>query len=182
MSWTACYNNSCTVHWSDKDGSEWFSRQPKKAKNYAMTSHWDPVAGVEKHQARQKQFSQEGNYVDSDHMIPSSSEKEDFVKVVNFKDSEELLKEDNDEWLFTHEERWIRTYTEILNALRKKEKYVKQVEEIKNQILYTIWDAFTQRQNREEINYQDIVRETPLKGSQFITRGEYVISDRAHIS
>ena len=46
-----------------------------------MTSRWDPVADAEKHQVRQKQFSQEGNYVDSDNMIPSSSEKEDFMKV-----------------------------------------------------------------------------------------------------
>ena len=46
-----------------------------------MTSRWDPIADAEKHQARQKQFSQEGNYVDSDNTIPSSSEKEDFMKV-----------------------------------------------------------------------------------------------------
>ena len=100
---------------------------------------------MKKHQIRQKQFSQEDNYINSDNMILSSSEKKDFVKVVYFKDSEELLKENNNKWLFTHKERWIQTYTEILNALRKKEKYAEQVEEIKNQILYTIWDAFTQR-------------------------------------
>ena len=147
-----------------------------------MTSRWDPIADAEKHQARQEQFSQEGNYVDSDNMIPSSSKEKDFVKVVNSEDSEELLKEDNDKWLFTHKERWIWTYTEILNTLEKKEKYAEQVGEIKNQILYTIWDAFTQRQNCKETNYQDIVRETPLKGSQFIIRGKYIISDRAHIS
>ena len=145
-----------------------------------MTSHWDLIADVKKHQVRQKQFSQEGNYVDSDNMIPSSSKEKDFVKVVNSEDSEELLKEDNDKWLFTHKERWIWTYTEILNTLEKKEKYAEQVGEIKNQILYTIWDAFTQRQNREEINYQDIVRETLPKGSQFTIRGRYVTSDRAH--
>ena len=46
-----------------------------------MTSRWDPIADAKKHQARQEQFSQEGNYVDSDDMIPSSSEKEDFMKV-----------------------------------------------------------------------------------------------------
>ena len=182
MSWIAYYNDSCTVYQGNKNSSEWFSCQLKKAKSYVMTSHWDPVADAEKHQVRQKQFSQEGNYVDSDNTIPSSSEKKDFVKVVNSEDSEELLKENNNKWLFTHEERWIRTYTEILNALRKKEEYVKQVEEIKNQILYTIWDAFMQRQNCKETNYWDIVRETLLKDSQFTIREEYVISDRAHIS
>ena len=46
-----------------------------------MTSRWDPVADAEKHQARQEQFSQEGNYIDSDNMIPSFSEKEDFIEV-----------------------------------------------------------------------------------------------------
>ena len=46
-----------------------------------MTSRWDLIADTEKHQARQKQFSQEGNYVDSDNTIPSSSEKKDFIEV-----------------------------------------------------------------------------------------------------
>ena len=46
-----------------------------------MTSRWDPIADAKKHQIRQEQFSQEGNYIDSDNVIPSSSEKEDFVKV-----------------------------------------------------------------------------------------------------
>ena len=46
-----------------------------------MTSHWDPIADAKKHQARREQFSQEGNYVDSDDMIPSSSEEEDFMEV-----------------------------------------------------------------------------------------------------
>ena len=81
MSWIACYDDSCVIHQSDKDSSEWFSHQLKKAKNYAMTSRWDPIADVKKHQARWEQFSQEGNYVNSDDTILSSSEEEDFMKV-----------------------------------------------------------------------------------------------------
>ena len=46
-----------------------------------MTSHWDLIVDAKKHQARQEQFSQEGNYVDGDDMIPSSSKEEDFMKV-----------------------------------------------------------------------------------------------------
>ena len=46
-----------------------------------MTSRWDPIADAKKHQARQEQFSQEGNYVDGDDMILSSSEEEDFMEV-----------------------------------------------------------------------------------------------------
>ena len=53
-----------------------------------MTSRWDPVVNAEKHQARQEQFSQEGNYVNSDDIIPSSSEEKDFMKVVNPEDFE----------------------------------------------------------------------------------------------
>ena len=57
-----------------------------------MTSRWDLIMNAKKHQVRQEQFSQEGNYVDSDNMIPSSSEKKDFVKVVNLKDFEYVEK------------------------------------------------------------------------------------------
>ena len=57
-----------------------------------MTSHWDLIADAKKHQIRQKQFSQEGNYIDSDDMILSSSEKKDFVKVVNSEDFEYVEK------------------------------------------------------------------------------------------
>ena len=46
-----------------------------------MISHWDPIADAKKHQARWEQFSQEDNYIDSDDMIPSSSEKKDFIEV-----------------------------------------------------------------------------------------------------
>ena len=46
-----------------------------------MTSRWDPIADAKKHQARREQSSQEGNYVDGDDMIPSSSEEEDFMEV-----------------------------------------------------------------------------------------------------
>ena len=57
-----------------------------------MIFHWDLIADAKKHQARQKQFSQEGNYIDSDDMIPSSSEKEDFVKVADSEDFEYVEK------------------------------------------------------------------------------------------
>ena len=57
-----------------------------------MTSHWDLIADAKKHQVRQEQFSQEGNYVNSDNMIPSSSEEEDFVEVADPEDFEYVEK------------------------------------------------------------------------------------------
>ena len=30
MSWTACYDDECLVHMSDKDGKGWFLKQPKQ--------------------------------------------------------------------------------------------------------------------------------------------------------
>ncbi|KIW24824.1 uncharacterized protein PV07_10514 [Cladophialophora immunda] len=32
LSWTACYDDSCTAHYSEKMGSGWFPRRPKKAR------------------------------------------------------------------------------------------------------------------------------------------------------
>jgi hypothetical protein len=33
LSWTACYDNSCLTHYSDKMGSGWFPQPPRKRKN-----------------------------------------------------------------------------------------------------------------------------------------------------
>ena len=46
-------------------------------------------------------------------------------------------------------------YKEIFNPLSidKNTDYKKQASELKNKILYTIWDKFTQGQDLTEINY-----------------------------
>ena len=31
LSWTACYDDTCCIHLSDKEGSGWFPRKPKSA-------------------------------------------------------------------------------------------------------------------------------------------------------
>ena len=33
LSWTGCYDDSCMVHFSDKDGSGWFPKEPKKKRS-----------------------------------------------------------------------------------------------------------------------------------------------------
>ncbi|RPB14710.1 hypothetical protein P167DRAFT_533704 [Morchella conica CCBAS932] len=30
MSWTACYDDSCRIHFSDKEGSGWFPKAPRR--------------------------------------------------------------------------------------------------------------------------------------------------------
>ena len=30
LSWTACYNDLCVTHWSNKDDSEWFLKALKR--------------------------------------------------------------------------------------------------------------------------------------------------------
>ncbi len=45
LSWTACYDDKCTIHLSDKQGSGWFPRAPKK-KTLAMTSRREITTGL----------------------------------------------------------------------------------------------------------------------------------------
>lgn len=100
-------------------------------------------------------YRQDGYCVDSDDPFSSESE-EDFVEVADSEDSEEFVKKaDGDDWLTTHEERWIGVYTEVLDVLKTREDdgYTGRVDELKDQILYTIRDAFTQGRNREKTNY-----------------------------
>ena len=33
LSWTACYDDGCLVHVSEKDGASWYPRKPKKNKS-----------------------------------------------------------------------------------------------------------------------------------------------------
>jgi hypothetical protein len=33
LSWTGCYDDSCMIHFSDKDGSGWFPKEPRKKRN-----------------------------------------------------------------------------------------------------------------------------------------------------
>ena len=167
MSWTACYIDSCPIHRSDKDGSGWYPRKPKSTKTFAVASRFSVQRALKRREAAVR----EGQYVDSEDEFPSS-EEEGFVEVADSEDSGEFVEKDDEDWLSTHEERWIRTYSEVLNAIKaRKEEYADRVEELKDQILYTIRDVFTQTVGRERTNYRDIVKEVPPKGSQFTTRG-----------
>ena len=180
MSWTACYDDDCLVYRSDKDGSGWYPRKPKPKKTFAVASRSD-VQCMLKRQERRNAAILEGQYVNSKDDFPST-EEEDFVEVADSQGSGEFVERDNKDWLSTHKERWIQTYSKVLNAIKaRKEEYTDRVEELKDQILYTIRDAFTQTATRKRTNYRDIVREVPPKGSQFTTRWGYVTPDRAYI-
>ncbi len=38
LSWTACYNDMCWIHWSEKDEFRWYSQKlHKKCENYNTT-------------------------------------------------------------------------------------------------------------------------------------------------
>ena len=107
-----------------------------------MASRSD-VQQMLKRQEWQDAATLEGQYVNSEDDFPSI-EEEDFVKVADSQGSGEFMERDDKDWLSTHKEKWIWTYSEVLDAIKaQKEKYVDQVEELKDQILYTIQDAFT---------------------------------------
>ena len=68
------------------------------------------------------------------------------MKVADSEDLEEFIKKNDAEKSLNYENMWIWIYEEILRVLsiNKDADYMKWVTELKNQILYTIWDKFTQ--------------------------------------
>src|SRR5437762_13678771 len=47
LSWTACYDDRCTVHKSEKDGAGWYPTKPRKQKHPITTT----VTGITSTQA-----------------------------------------------------------------------------------------------------------------------------------
>jgi len=43
LSWTACYENNCCIHLSDKKDSEWYSKLSRKNRFYAATHRQSEV-------------------------------------------------------------------------------------------------------------------------------------------
>ena len=61
----------------------------------------------------------EGQYVNSKDNFPST-EEEDFVEVADSQGSREFVERDDKERLSTHKERWIQTYSKVLDAISSR--------------------------------------------------------------
>ena len=72
--------------------------------------------------------------------------KKNLWKVADSEDSEEFIEKNNAKKSLNYKNIWIQIYKEVLRVLSidKNADYVKWVTELKNQILYIIWDEFTQ--------------------------------------
>ena len=72
--------------------------------------------------------------------------KKNLWKVADSEDSEEFIEKKNAKKSLNYKNIWIQIYKEVLRVLSidKNADYVKWVTELKNQILYIIWDEFTQ--------------------------------------
>jgi len=40
LSWTACYNDICWIHWSEKDEVKWYSQKSHKKHEDYNTTEW----------------------------------------------------------------------------------------------------------------------------------------------
>ena len=105
MSWTACYNDTCQTHRSDKDDSEWYSRPSRKdlhetqVKGHVDSSYSKSdseesyevveLSSTEKESLQdQSEYTQHGNHYSSDSSQENFSQEElqevrDMIKEVD---------------------------------------------------------------------------------------------------
>ena len=147
--WITYFNNDCAVYWSNKDDSKWFLKSAKRT--FAALKRVKTLNLKEK----QKQINE--HLINKDHYNSDinilTTDKEDLMKIVNFEGSEEFIEKSNTEELFNFKEAWIQTYKKLLKTLsiNKDTDYKKWVIKLKNQILYIIWDKYTQCQKLTEV-------------------------------
>ena len=55
LSWTACYDHDCRIHLSDKDGSGWFPRRPRRGRSLCMMSRRGRLDDIGERTTRRRQ-------------------------------------------------------------------------------------------------------------------------------
>ena len=93
LSWTACYNNTCITHWSDKDDSEWFSKTSRKMQQLQVTekgkkSQLQVKSSKEAHTVSQLLSSEVGQ--NNEYIIMKSFNSEEEYEVISFSSDDEL--------------------------------------------------------------------------------------------
>ena len=148
LSWTVCYNNMCTMHQSDKDNFEWFSKALRKMQQLqVMEKEKKPQLWVELKeeaytvsQLLSSEVKQDDKYVI---MKSLNSDEED--EVISFSSDDKLLKDQkmsssetvnelySEIWSMEKEyppELWNAAYENILETLQKEATSIEYEERI----------------------------------------------------
>ncbi len=204
LSWTACYENNCRTHLSDKEDSEWYSKSSRKNRFYAAT-HRQSEAHDEDSDESSFTMIAESEIPDSEaydlnrsndieEAIHQAVEKENRLSetlrafTIAAEDAldqgEDRLEVKKDLRKLTSQASFISMYNELYTLFKQKEEDFSQwMQQIKNDIHQAIYDTMQDESiaSRKGIRYRDIVMKKSLTEVKFIKQEEYVLSDEDHI-
>ncbi len=204
LSWTACYENNCRTHLSDKKGSEWYSKSSRKNRSYAAT-HRQSEAHDENSDESSFTMVAESKILDSEAYDSNRSNSTEeairqAVKEENrlsetlraftiaaedaLEQGEDRLEVKEDLRKLTSQASFISMYNELYTLFKQKEKdFSQRMQQIKNNIHQAIYDTMQDESiaSRKGIRYRDIVMEKPFTEAKFTKQEEYVLLDEDHI-
>ncbi len=162
MLWTACYENNCCTHLSDKKDSEWYSKLSRKNHFYTVTHRQSEVHDENSDEssftmiAKPEIFDSEAydlNRLNStEKAIHQAVEKESWLSETlraftiaaedTLKQEEDCLEVKKDFRKLTSQASFISMYNELYTFFKQKEKdFSQRMQQIKNDIHQAIYDT-----------------------------------------
>ena len=126
LSWTACYNDMCTMHWSDKDDSEWFSKALRK-------TQWLQVTEKEKKSQLQVE-SEEKAYIVSQSLSLKVGQDNEYIvmKLSNSNEEYEMVSSSSDDKLLKNQKT---SSSETVN------KFYSEIQLMKKEYSSELWNT-----------------------------------------
>jgi len=204
LSWTACYEDNCCIHLSDKKDSEWYLKLSWKTHFYAAI-HCQSEAHDEKSDESSFTMIAKSEILDSEaydlnrlnsteEAIHQAVEKENRLSEIlraftiaaedALKKEEDHLEVKKDLRKLTNQTSFINMYNELYTLFRQKEKdFSQRMQQIKNDIHQVIYDTMQDESiaSRKDIRYRDIVMKKSFTEVKFIKQEEYVLFNEDHI-
>ncbi len=204
LSWTACYENNCRMHLSDKKDSEWYLKFLWKNRFYAAThrqseahdeySDESSFTMIAKSEILDSEAYDSNRSNDIEEAIHQAVEEENRLSetlrafTIAAEDAldqeEDHLEIKKDLRKLTSQASFINMYNELYTLFKQKEKdFSQRMQQIKNDIHQAIYDIMQDESiaSRKDIWYRDIVMKKSLTEVKFIKQEEYVLSDEDHI-
>ncbi len=204
LSWTACYEDNCRTHLSNKKNSEWYSKFSRKNRFYAATHRQSKVHDensdessftmIAKSEILDSEAYDSNRSNSTEEVIHQAVEEENRLSETlraftiaaedALKQEEDRLEVKKDLRKLTNQASFINMYNELYTLFRQKEKdFSQRMQQIKNEIHQTIYDLVQDESIalRKSIRYRDIVMKKSFTEVKFIKQEEYVLFDEDHI-
>ena len=204
LSWTACYEDNCRTHLSNKKNSEWYSKFSRKNRFYAATHRQSKVHDensdessftmIAKSEILDSEAYDSNRSNSTEEVIHQAVEEENRLSETlraftiaaedALKQEEDRLEVKKDLRKLTNQASFINMYNELYTLFRQKEKdFSQRMQQIKNEIHQTIYDLVQDESIAlcKNIRYRDIVMKKSLTEVKFIKQEEYVFFNEDHI-